>query len=48
MMRSGVTSRAPARPAATIANAIYDATGLRLREAPFTPERVLPGLQKKT
>lgn len=30
--------------AAAIANAIYDATGVRLREAPFTPERVLAGL----
>ena len=26
---------------AAIANAIFDATGARLREAPFTPERVL-------
>src|SRR5579872_7054200 len=32
-----------------IANAIYDAVGIRLREAPFTPERVLAALraQKK-
>ena len=29
-----------------IANAIYDATGVRLREAPFTPQRVLAGLKK--
>jgi 4-hydroxybenzoyl-CoA reductase subunit alpha len=28
-----------------IANAIYDAVGLRLREAPFTPERVLTALR---
>src|SRR5256886_5536440 len=28
-----------------IANAIYDACGVRLREAPFTPERVLSGLR---
>jgi 4-hydroxybenzoyl-CoA reductase subunit alpha len=28
-----------------IANAIFDATGVRLREAPFTPERVLTGLR---
>jgi len=28
-----------------IANAIYDACGVRLREAPFTPERVLAALR---
>ncbi len=32
-------------PAACIANAIYDAVGVRLREAPFTPKRVLAGLE---
>ena len=31
---------------AAIANAIFDATGIRLREVPFTPKRVLAGLQK--
>jgi 4-hydroxybenzoyl-CoA reductase subunit alpha len=30
-----------------VANAIYDAVGIRLREAPFTPERVLAALQAK-
>jgi nicotinate dehydrogenase subunit B len=30
-----------------IANAIFDATGVRLREIPFTPERVLNGLKAK-
>ncbi len=30
-----------------IANAIYDAVGVRLREAPFTPERVLAALKQK-
>jgi 4-hydroxybenzoyl-CoA reductase subunit alpha len=30
-----------------IANAIYDAVGVRLREAPFTPERVLAALRKR-
>lgn len=30
--------------AAAIANAIYDATGVRFREVPFTPERVKAGL----
>ncbi len=34
--------------AAAIGNAIFDATGVRMREAPFTPKRVLAGLQKKT
>ena len=28
-----------------ISNAIYDAVGVRLREAPFTPERVLAALR---
>ncbi|HXZ29166.1 MAG TPA: molybdopterin cofactor-binding domain-containing protein [Terriglobales bacterium] len=36
-------SLAAAIPA--IANAIYDAVGIRLREAPFTPERVLAALR---
>jgi nicotinate dehydrogenase subunit B len=40
----GEPSSAPI--AAAIANAIFDATGVRLREAPFTPERVLTGLKK--
>src|SRR6266481_1058421 len=30
-----------------IANAIYDAVGVRLREAPFTPERVLAALKAR-
>jgi hypothetical protein len=30
-----------------IANAIYDAVGVRMREAPFTPERVLAALRTK-
>ncbi len=30
-----------------IANAIYDALGIRLRESPFTPERVLSALRAK-
>jgi CO/xanthine dehydrogenase Mo-binding subunit len=40
----GEPSSAPI--AAAIANAIFDATGVRLHEAPFTPERVLAGLKK--
>ncbi len=31
---------------ATIANAIYDATGVRIRRVPFRPERVLAALKK--
>jgi nicotinate dehydrogenase subunit B len=34
--------------AAAIANAVFDAVGVRLREAPFTPKRVLAGLQQKS
>ena len=30
---------------AAVANAIYDATGVRLRDVPFTPERLKAGLQ---
>jgi nicotinate dehydrogenase subunit B len=33
-------------PAAAIANAIFDATGVRLREGPFTAKRVLAGMKK--
>jgi probable selenate reductase molybdenum-binding subunit len=33
-------------PIPTIANAIYDAVGVRLRQTPFTPERVLEALQR--
>jgi CO/xanthine dehydrogenase Mo-binding subunit len=33
---------------AAIANAIFDAIGVRLREVPFTPERVLKGIKAKT
>jgi len=32
---------------AAIANAIFDATGARLREAPFTPARVLAAMKEK-
>ncbi|MCB8874532.1 molybdopterin cofactor-binding domain-containing protein [Acidisoma silvae] len=41
----GVGESASVPSAAAIANAIYDATGVRFRELPFTPERVLAGLQ---
>jgi CO/xanthine dehydrogenase Mo-binding subunit len=30
---------------AAVANALYDATGVRLRRAPFRPERVLAALR---
>ena len=33
---------------AAIANAVYDAVGARLREIPFTPERVLAALKLNT
>jgi CO/xanthine dehydrogenase Mo-binding subunit len=29
---------------AAVANAIYDATGVRLRQGPFTPDRLRAGL----
>ena len=40
----GVGEFASVPSAAAIANAIYDATGVRFRELPFTPERILRGL----
>ena len=36
----------PTAPA--IANAVYDALGVRVTELPITPEKVLEGLNKKT
>ena len=33
-------------PTPAIANAIYNAVGVRLREAPFTPEKIWKGLQQ--
>lgn len=41
----GVGESASVPSAAAIANAIYDATGVRFRELPFTPERILKGLR---
>lgn len=41
---SGAGEAATIPTAAVIANAIYDATGLRLRRVPFTPERVKAAL----
>jgi xanthine dehydrogenase molybdenum-binding subunit len=34
--------------AAAIANAFYDATGVRIKELPLEPERVLRALKEKT
>ena len=42
----GVGESASVPSAAAIANAIYDATGVRFRELPFTPERILKGLNE--
>ena len=33
--------------AAAIANAVYDAVGIRMTQLPMTPERVLAALDKK-
>ncbi|MET1029142.1 MAG: molybdopterin cofactor-binding domain-containing protein [Dongiaceae bacterium] len=41
-MGSGESASVPS--AAAIVNAVYDATGVRFRELPLTPERVLAGL----
>ena len=43
-MGAGESATVPS--AAAIVNAVYDATGVRFRELPLTPERVLAGLGK--
>jgi nicotinate dehydrogenase subunit B len=43
---AGETSHKPM--IAAIANAIYDATGVRLRRAPFRPERVLEAMREQS
>jgi nicotinate dehydrogenase subunit B len=43
----GVGESASVPSAAAIANAIFDATGIRLREVPFTPERMMAALSAK-
>jgi nicotinate dehydrogenase subunit B len=43
----GVGESASVPSAAAIANAIFDATGVRFRELPFTPERILRGLRNE-
>ena len=42
----GVGESASVPSAAAIANAIFDATGIRFREPPFTPERILKALRE--
>ena len=43
--KSGGAGESASRPTpAALANAIFDATGIRLRQAPFTPERLKAGL----
>ena len=43
-MGAGESAGVPS--AAAIANAIFDATGIRFRELPITPERVLAALKQ--
>jgi nicotinate dehydrogenase subunit B len=43
----GVGESASVPSAAAIANAIFDATGVRFREPPFTRERILAGMQRE-
>ena len=42
----GAGEGATITPPAAIANAIFDAIGVRMREGPFTPKRVLAGMKK--
>ena len=41
---SGAGEGATRPTAGALANAIFDATGIRLRQAPFTPDRLKAGL----
>jgi CO/xanthine dehydrogenase Mo-binding subunit len=43
----GVGEAATAPVAAAVGNAIFDATGARLRQAPFTPARVKAALDER-
>jgi CO/xanthine dehydrogenase Mo-binding subunit len=40
----GVGENAIVAPLATVANAVADATGVRLRQVPMSPDRVLEGI----
>jgi nicotinate dehydrogenase subunit B len=42
---SGAGEEVMAAAAAAIANAFFDATGVRMKEFPLTPRRVLAALQ---
>jgi isoquinoline 1-oxidoreductase len=44
---SGIGEPGVAPAAAAVSNAVYDAIGVRLRETPFTPDRVLAALAAK-
>jgi CO/xanthine dehydrogenase Mo-binding subunit len=44
---AGAGEPATVPTAAAVANAIFDATGVRLRRVPFTPERVLAALRAR-
>jgi CO/xanthine dehydrogenase Mo-binding subunit len=41
---TGEASQGPT--GAALANAVFDATGVRYRELPLTPQRILDGLKK--
>jgi CO/xanthine dehydrogenase Mo-binding subunit len=43
---SGAAEMAVGPLPAAIGNAVFDATGVRLRRVPFTPERVKAALQR--
>jgi nicotinate dehydrogenase subunit B len=43
----GAGEAATAPVAAAVGNAIFDATGVRLRQAPFTPQRVKKALEEQ-
>jgi nicotinate dehydrogenase subunit B len=43
---SGAAEMGPGLVAPAIGNAVFDATGVRLRRVPFTPERVKAALER--
>jgi xanthine dehydrogenase YagR molybdenum-binding subunit len=44
----GIGEPATVATAGAIANAVYNATGVRVRELPMTPDRVLAALRRRT
>jgi len=44
----GLAEPATAPTAAAIANALFDATGIRMREVPLTPEKIEAALRKES